>query len=358
MEKAFLGANTSSGFINLYGDILKRKKGNRLFILKGGSGTGKSTFLKNIKAYVEEKGYKTNSFYCTSDVGSLDGLLIEKLNVALVDGTAPHVIDTTAYGMFDKIINLGDAVISSSDKLDEVGTLIDEKSSCYKSAYAHISSAGVLYEDIKRNYKSVINNKKLDEVVNDISNYFCINGKEKGEKKEMYISAFTGSGYKDFSDELVLNKKVIFLQNGFDSVASEILNKVQENLLKSGYNIISFRNLFEKDKPIAIEVIDKEIVILSSSFLNKKEFNADITINLDNVVFNDKLNRAVVVSEVKSIKRLLTNAFLNMEEALKKHLLIEKHYYSKVDFNVVDNKLEEFKKELDSLIEKDKSVFN
>ena len=41
----FLSANTTKGFVSLYGDFLKGKK---QYIIKGGPGTGKSTLMKNI----------------------------------------------------------------------------------------------------------------------------------------------------------------------------------------------------------------------------------------------------------------------------------------------------------------------
>ena len=43
----FLSANTTKGFVSLYGDFLKGKK---QYIIKGGPGTGKSTLMKNIGA--------------------------------------------------------------------------------------------------------------------------------------------------------------------------------------------------------------------------------------------------------------------------------------------------------------------
>ena len=43
---------------------------------------------------------------CSSDNNSLDGIVIPKLKIAILDGTA-HVVDPVFPGVVDEIINLG-----------------------------------------------------------------------------------------------------------------------------------------------------------------------------------------------------------------------------------------------------------
>ena len=38
-------------------------------------------------------GYDVEFMHCSSDNNSLDGVVIPAINVALLDGTAPHVVD-------------------------------------------------------------------------------------------------------------------------------------------------------------------------------------------------------------------------------------------------------------------------
>lgn len=45
IRRMFAGANTSEGFVNFFGEILAANT-NRVFIIKGGPGVGKSTFMK------------------------------------------------------------------------------------------------------------------------------------------------------------------------------------------------------------------------------------------------------------------------------------------------------------------------
>jgi len=84
----YAGGNTALGFYSFYESNLKGL--DRLFILKGGPGTGKSTLMKKIGQKWKDKGYDIELLHCSSDNNSIDGVIIPKLKVGVVDGTAPH----------------------------------------------------------------------------------------------------------------------------------------------------------------------------------------------------------------------------------------------------------------------------
>ena len=85
---------------------LKRKQ--RIFTIKGGPGTGKSSFMKKLVNISIIRVTDIEYHHCSSDNNSIDGVLIKQLNVALFDGTAPHIIDPINPGIIDEIIHLGD----------------------------------------------------------------------------------------------------------------------------------------------------------------------------------------------------------------------------------------------------------
>ena len=58
--------------------------------MKGGPGTGKSTFLKKIVNEASSRGFDTERYHCAFDPESLDMVIIRSLGVALFDSTAPH----------------------------------------------------------------------------------------------------------------------------------------------------------------------------------------------------------------------------------------------------------------------------
>jgi hypothetical protein len=107
IKRAFLGGNTEQGFYSYYDNILPKDKATKIFIIKGGPGVGKSTFMKEIGKVLHNKGYDLEYMHCSSDINSIDGLVVPKINIALLDGTSPHVVDPKYPGVVDETIDLG-----------------------------------------------------------------------------------------------------------------------------------------------------------------------------------------------------------------------------------------------------------
>lgn len=85
----FLGANSEEGFSSLYEQLLGGRFDD-LLILKGGAGSGKSTFMRRMGAAVERTGERVVYINCSGDPDSLDGAIFLDRRAAIVDGTAPH----------------------------------------------------------------------------------------------------------------------------------------------------------------------------------------------------------------------------------------------------------------------------
>ena len=107
VKKVFPGGNTSRGFFSFY-DYIIPEDAERIFVIKGGPGTGKSSFMRTIGEEFLKLGYDVELHYCSSDNKSLDGVVIKKANVALLDGTAPHIVDPKHPGAVGEILNLGE----------------------------------------------------------------------------------------------------------------------------------------------------------------------------------------------------------------------------------------------------------
>lgn len=85
----FSGGNTASGFVSYYDYIFRDL--DRLYIIKGAPGTGKSKLMRDIANEAGNRNYKIEYYHCSSDPDSLDGIIIRDISVGVLDGTAPHV---------------------------------------------------------------------------------------------------------------------------------------------------------------------------------------------------------------------------------------------------------------------------
>ena len=162
-RRYFAASNSSTGFVNYFPRIFGEGRCRRLFVIKGGPGTGKSSFMKHIGSMAEEKGHTVTYYLCSSDPESLDGLFIEELSVGFVDGTAPHVWEPASVGAFEQIVNLGD--FWNGDRLMERRPEIEEisgkKKAGYGRAYRYLSAYGALLSAAQESVLTFVDKEKL-----------------------------------------------------------------------------------------------------------------------------------------------------------------------------------------------------
>ncbi len=145
-HRYFASSNSSEGFKNRYREVFGRA--DRLYVIKGGPGTGKSSLMKKCATAAEAKGYGIEYYYCSSDPESLDGVLIlcDDETVGLIDGTAPHVWEPEVVGAKDELVNLGQFWNSEllRGQKNEILALNNKKSAAYRRAYSYLRSCGNL----------------------------------------------------------------------------------------------------------------------------------------------------------------------------------------------------------------------
>lgn len=129
----FLGANSEHGFFSLY-DGFAAAPGERLHVIKGGPGTGKSSFMRRIAERAEKQGLDVELVFCSGDPDSLDGVYLPALRQGWVDGTAPHVREPALFGAAGDYLDLGRFCRLPLSEADEAGAL--RLNAAYKALYA------------------------------------------------------------------------------------------------------------------------------------------------------------------------------------------------------------------------------
>ena len=165
----FFGANTADGFVGFFDQIAEMYSLKHLYILKGGSGIGKSTFIRK---FAEAFATHNRDFLvCAGDPKSLDGVILPDLGIGIIDGTHPHPVDPIFPGVVDEIINLGEfidktRVTADKDTLKQLGK---QKANHYKQATAHLAWAREIHYQIENFYKNAVDfdgvQKKLKQII-------------------------------------------------------------------------------------------------------------------------------------------------------------------------------------------------
>lgn len=163
----FAASNSQNGFVNYFSRVFDSRCCDRVYVIKGGPGTGKSRFMRDVANAAEERGLGVKYYYCSSDPLSLDGIIIEEMRVGILDGTYPHTYEPAFVGAREQIIDLGafwnEKVLA--EQLDEIKRLSREKSEAYKRVYMLLSAYGKLLEAEESIVAPFINRAKISGAV-------------------------------------------------------------------------------------------------------------------------------------------------------------------------------------------------
>lgn len=141
----FLGGNTAAGFYSLYDEFTQPEAGDFLWIIKGGPGCGKSSFMKRIARAAEGNGLTVERILCSGDPESLDGIYIRQARCAYVDGTAPHVQEAALPGVSQLYLDLGAYYHPQglAEHKEELKQLFVRYRRDYRQAYDLLQAAGL-----------------------------------------------------------------------------------------------------------------------------------------------------------------------------------------------------------------------
>lgn len=158
--KYFLGSNTAEGFYSLYNGFVSLDE-VFLWVIKGGAGCGKSSFMKRIGSAAEKADLRVEYALCSGDPNSVDGVYIPELKTAYVDGTAPHLIDTRLAAIDSAYIDLSryydiEGLEAHRAELEE---LKNGNSLSYTKAYALLSAAAAIKRGLV--YKKIGTREKI-----------------------------------------------------------------------------------------------------------------------------------------------------------------------------------------------------
>ena len=198
-QRYFLGANSERGFYSLY-DGFPPSACAFLHIIKGGPGTGKSSFMRAIGQKAEQLGQEVHYVLCSGDPDSLDGVYLPELKQAWVDGTAPHVLEPRFFEADSDYVNLGSFCRGPirGDDARRIRELVRDNKRLYRDAYRFLGAAASLLPDVEPG--STLELQQLRELLGQSAA-----GKTDGQNAQQlrFLHAISCQGELWLTDELL-----------------------------------------------------------------------------------------------------------------------------------------------------------
>lgn len=325
----FFGSNTPSGFVGGYEDILNS---NRLIILKGGAGSGKSTLMRKVAEITAEVGYDTETYHCSSDVKSLDCVYIPTLSTAVVDGTAPHVIEANLPLARHFVFNLLDT--ADYKKITPHTAVLQNcllyKKQYFNNAYANLKCAYALQNNLNAQISQYVDAVKLNSIASNILS--LIDDNQAQLNRTQFASAITNNGHVDYYFSNFSHLQVITLDYEFELQMQTLLNGLKTLLDNRAKNYTLFINPLNPSQPEALKIGD--YLVAPKRFFPKSETAFDLSLSVNS------FNRHFVSKDTPVIEQLISRAIENLNYAHLTHLEIEKIYAPAMDWEDVNDKTE------------------
>lgn len=355
----YAGGNTARGFYSFYESNLEGLA--RLFILKGGPGTGKSSLMKKLGKEWKEKGYDIEYLHCSSDNDSIDGMIIRSLGVGIVDGTAPHVIEPKAPGAVEEYVNLGEAWDSAAlqEQKTEIERLTGEISEAFSAAYRSFNDALVVHDEWEKIYIENMDFDKANELTNElIARLF---GEQQLEKaadiRHRYLGAATPKGAADFVPNLTEGLKRYLIKGRPGSGKSTLLKKIAAESESRGFDTEIYHCGFDPNSLDMIIVRELGFAIFDSTAPHEyfPEWENDEIVELYGTVIygdTDEKYAAEIADCAKRYRDNMNKAIASLANAKSLHDELEEIYKPAMDFSKVEELAVRINGEIENLAKK------
>ncbi|MBO5904565.1 MAG: hypothetical protein J6Q64_04225 [Clostridia bacterium] len=328
----FAAANSGRGFISFYDDVFGKREIVRRYLIKGGPGTGKSSFMRKVAECALSLGKSVELYRCSSDPDSLDGIVIDG-SIAILDATAPHSEDTKVPGARDELVNLGafwdsEALTRQYDRIFELN---EKKAVSYKRAYRFLSACLEVEGADRLLLDSCIKKEKMRRAVHRLCENLP-NG--KGFSVEPRLLDSIGMKGRVHFDSFEREARKLYWLDDEYGIGSDFLAALVDEAMEKQCAVQVSREPISPDRLSALRFCESGVCVVIGNQKTRPMPEGAVRVNLKRFLDLEALGE--VKRELRANRRLrealLSSAEGALAEAGAYHFELEKIYVACMDF--------------------------
>ena len=337
VERYFLGANSGRGFFSLYDGFTDPAAGDFLWVIKGGPGCGKSTFMKRIGAAAEAAGEPVEYIHCSGDPDSLDAVWFPAHKTGYVDGTAPHVIEATFPGASSLYLNMGAFLDREAlrSRLPEIADLNRRYKALYDEAYVLLSAGTSLLPKNLPGLCGAAEQDRLEKKADGLAARELPRLEKQPCIRRRFLSAVSCRGRLRLGETAAaLCDRAVALDNTL-GLGHMFLDRFALRAAERGYDAVFCADPLEPEKPEAVLLPEAGLAVMVSDPDSPLPLPVDRHLRLDALPGRDTLlrQRALLRYRKKESAKLLSLGMERLKEAKALHDALEAVYRPHVDFS-------------------------
>lgn len=348
LPKYFLAANSADGFINGFPSAFSAKDGWKAYLIKGGPGTGKSSFMKKIAYFAHSKGLTVELIPCSSDPDSLDGVILRDKKIIILDATSPHTLDPVYPAACEEILNFG--TFWDTRKIEKqrehIIRLTDKNKELHSRASRMLSAIGQL---MRNDMKISLIATDIDKVFNfgeKLAKRYLKNKHQSSKEWIRYLGGVTPKGYVFYNSTIdsYCENKIIICDELY-TVSNILLSVIRDIALNYGYEIITVKNNFlPREKIEHILIPEISLAFCTKNCYNNVEADGIRQIHAERFMNRAiiKENRGKLALSRKLINSLVSSTVATLYEAKEIHDRLESYYIKAMDFEGLNSLYNEF----------------
>ncbi|HEX6989735.1 MAG TPA: hypothetical protein VF282_09755 [Bacillota bacterium] len=346
IRRVFAGANSARGFWSLYEEQM-RLATEQVYVIKGGPGNGKSTFIRRIAEDLAANGFDVDLLMCSSDTASVDGFYAPALGVAVIDGTAPHVVDPVYPGVVGEVVDFGRFMDRRAlrARREAILATADANRACYDHVYHYLAAARVFYDDVRRHIDrcGARDVPTLDALAADLIREVLgeVEPRSKpGRNRPLFASAITPDGFRNHMDTIFHPLRRRFVIRGqWGTGKSTIVGRLRDEAIRMGYDVESYYCGLDPLRLEHLVIPELEVGVITSELPHTFEPRSDdVVLDTAQAVDARSLERALedLNASREMYGRSMELAIHWLARAKALHDDLERYYAPHVNFTAID----------------------